>query len=271
MITDLRERQGMTQATVARRTGLTQVKITRIEKQVSPVDLAEIRRVVSVLGLPEPEAKLVLSLASACQKTEKKEPWAGVRAAVAPWFRQVFETEGDATRIRNWNSETLPGPLQSDAFVRSLHSLDGATDTTSAPVNMRKRRKDLFTSPHLTAYECILGEGFFTRLPHMHNREVAHDQLIHLAHLLDTHPALSLRLLPFDAPLRHLDANFLVMNFHYSPIDYVYVEHLTGGTYLDPGKDMDVYLDEWDKLTKAALDEPSTLEWLTAKAESLAP
>ncbi|MBP2474432.1 hypothetical protein JOF53_003304 [Crossiella equi] len=251
----------------AARADLTPVKLSRLLKGEQKACAQDIQKLIINLDLPKKDACLLTQLSIG---TRKNDGWRGDRATVPKWFRIVHETELDATEIRNWTPHSLPGPLQSELLVLSLYQLDGAVDMTPQ-VRMREARKKLFGSRHLKRYDCVVGESFFNHLPLQHSREVAYDQICHLRDAIPRERALSFRVLPISAEVRFLYPEYLVLHFEHDPLDFVFIEHLTRGITIPPGKEMDQYLTLWREISDAALSPRQTAEFLTARAELLRP
>ncbi|MGO1054635.1 Scr1 family TA system antitoxin-like transcriptional regulator [Crossiella sp. CA198] len=260
-----RNRVGLSQSALAAKSGCGQVTITRYEQELGAVKPEYLRRIVQALRIKGEDADNLFGLALA---SRSRTPWLGERKAVAEWVRFVYETECDTSQILNWNSERLPGPLQSEHFMLALHGLDGATNVTPQ-VAMRTRRRELFDSSVLENYGCILGEAFFERVPFQLGSAAALDQVRHLLDLAE-HPKISFQVLPFTARIRHLESDFMVMKFPEAQLDYAFVEYLNGAKQINPDEGLDAFEQEWQKISEAAWNTAKSQDYLTELAKRLA-
>lgn len=260
-----RDRRGLKQTQVAKKADCTQATITRYEGSLEPINLKVFERIAAVLRLGSAETH---ELAGLAVHSAGKSAWSGERRAVAEWLRIVYDTECDARRILNWYSERLPGPLQSEHFMLALYDLEGATDVTPQ-IAMRQQRRTLFDSTTLREYRCVIGQGFFERMPHQLGRAAAHDQVCHLLEL-GRRPNIFIQVLPFTARIRYLEPDFMVLNFAEPEIDLAFVEHLVGGENITERDEVDEFIQEWARISAAAWDVYQTRSYLTGLAGELA-
>jgi hypothetical protein len=94
------------------------------------------------------------------------------------------------------------------------------------------------------------------------------EQLHHLARM-SYRPNIELRILPFDAA-GHPMAAGAAMIFDIGHNQVVYLEHVTGGHYLDRRDDVEGHLDAFDKLASVALSEEESLARLHERAKEIA-
>ncbi|MGP4019375.1 helix-turn-helix domain-containing protein [Saccharopolyspora sp. 5N708] len=255
---------GMTQQAVAELLGCSQGKINKIESGIVAVKNAELRRMLDAFGTGKTESEVMLELARS--SSNQRSQWSGYRTAVPQWFRTFTDLEPAAAEILSWHGERIPGPLQSEHYMLTQFSEDRAADVTSL-VRNRLDRKQVFEIPRPPYYRFILGEGAFHRMPGGPNPSVALDQVEHLLDLQQRYPRAYIHVLPFGVRLPYVPNDFTIMRFSDGTKDFVFVEHVAGGLYLDDEDDFDLFNDAWDRLRGAALERHDTTEFLHQLAE----
>ena len=257
---------GMTQQDVAELLGCGQGKINKIEAGAVSVKQSDLKQMLDAFGASRTEAEMMTELARA--SSGQRGQWAGYRSAVPHWFRTFTDLEPAASEILSWHGERIPGPLQSEHYMLKQFSEARATDVT-ALVRNRLERKQVFDLKRPPYYRFILGEGALRRMPGGPSPSVALDQVQHLLDLERRYPRTFIHILPFDTRLSYVPNDFTIMRFADATKDFVFVEHATGGVYIDDEGDFELFVDSWDRLRGAALERGETVEFLEKLAEDL--
>ncbi|MCI2420610.1 helix-turn-helix domain-containing protein [Saccharopolyspora sp. K220] len=255
---------GKTQQAVAQLLGCSQGKINKIESGIVAVKNTELKRMLEAFGTGKAEADVMLDLARS--STSPRSQWSGYRSAVPQWFRTFTDLEPAAAEILSWHGERIPGPLQSEHYMLTQFSEDRATDVT-ALVRNRLDRRQVFDLPRPPYYRFILSEAAFHRMPGGPNPSVALDQVEHLLDLQQRYPRAYVHVLPFGVRLPYVPNDFTMMRFSDGTKDFVFVEHVAGGLYLDDEDDFDLFNDAWDRLRGAAMERHDTVEFLQHLAD----
>ncbi|MEV4729238.1 helix-turn-helix transcriptional regulator [Saccharopolyspora sp. NPDC049426] len=259
-----RQTAGMTQQDVAELLGCSQGKINKIESGTVAVKKAELQKMLESFNSGKAEADLMLDLAQS--SSGQRGQWAGYRSAVPQWFRTFTDLEPAATEILSWHGERIPGPLQSEHYMLTQFSEDRATDVTALVRNRLDRRR-VFDLPRPPYYRFVLSEAAFHRMPGGPNPSVALDQVEHLLDLQTRYPKAYVHILPFDVRLPYVPNDFTIMRFADGTKDFVFVEHVAGGLYLDDEDDFNLFNDAWDRLRGAALERHDTVARLQELAK----
>ena len=250
---------GMTQQDVAELLGCGQGKVNKIESGAVAVKSADLRRMLDAFGVPESEADVLLDLARS--SGGRRSQWSGYRSAVPQWFRTFTDLEPAASEILSYHGERIPGPLQSEHYMLTQFTENRATEVTSLMRN-RLDRKQVFELERPPYYRFVLGEGAFHRMPGGSNASVGLDQVEHLLDLEQRYSRLFVHVLPFGVRLPFVPNDFTIMRFSDGTKDFVFVEHVAGGLYLDDEDDFELFVDAWDRLRGAALERHETVDFL---------
>lgn len=263
----LRKAAGRTQEETAVRLGCGQGKVSKIEGgtvNVAEDDLAEL---LDLYRVSEFEAAALRDL-HRDSTVPRTTPGDRPRPAA---FNELVAVECDASEILSWHSERIPGPLQHTRYMLKQYELDrpGRRKAVRAAVAERMSRLDIFTVSNPPRYHVILSESALRRLPGGWTPDLELDQIRNLE-MLSEYPQFELRILPFTANITHADADFAVLRFapdapvtHY---DFVYLEHIADAEII---KDIDPFVEYWERLSAAALTREATVAFLARRAEAL--
>jgi len=253
----------LTQQQVATVLGCTQGKINKIESGAVGVKLGDVRTMLETFGISGDEAEMLLDLARAA--AGQRGNWSGYRSVVPHWFRTFTDLEPAAAEIMTWHGERIPGPLQSEHYMLKQFSEAGVTDVT-ALVRNRLDRKAVFDQQQPPYYRFIVSESSLRRVPGGRAPAVMLDQVEHMISLA-ARDRIYVHVLPFEARLASVPNDFTIMRFPDRTRDFVYIEHSAGGMYLDDIKDFQLFVDAWDRLRGAALEQYETKQFLKELAE----
>lgn len=249
LIRQARTACGLTQGDLAGYLDCTQGKINKIETGQNAVKLNDLATIIDVLGVDDELAHKMTTLA---EQGGPGEPWSGPRKYIPKWFRPYAELEAVATQIFGWRGERIPGLLQSEHFMLELFSAANLPDVTAYVRNRRTRTKVL-DQPDPPVCQFILSEAVFRRLPYGFSKAAALDQVQHLLRLSERHPHLSVRVLPFTAPIAYLPDDYTLLRFSGDTKDTVFTESLVAGDYRTKPHELETFAHWWDKLSGVAL------------------
>jgi hypothetical protein len=182
--------------------------------------------------------------------------WSGYRAAIPDWFRAYVDLEADASEIRWYQPEVVPGILQTERYIRAMNAT-GHPRITDEEINkqveVRLERQGILDQPDTTLY-FILSESALRR--NVGDAEIMHEQLAHLAEAAER-PNVELQVLPFDAQTFGAAwLAFTILRFdHNAASDVVYLEYWTDADYLDRPDDVQAYTTLWNRLQAAAMGQ----------------
>jgi hypothetical protein len=186
-----------TQMEAATLTGLSQAKISRAERGRFPLSPDEAGRYAERLGATSEQRERLVELATARSTEHVSGRVALVRVAAAVQER-IERYQREATLIRAWQPNLVPGVLQTPEYTAALLDGDGEGDPGPAWWTARRARTALLTEPgrswHLLVSEAAL------RWP-LGSAETMRGQIEHLV-TASTLPTVRLGVLDLTTPKR---------------------------------------------------------------------
>ncbi|MFI7214692.1 DUF5753 domain-containing protein [Micromonospora maritima] len=247
-----RESAGRTQDEAAAVIDAAASKISRLELGQSGIKLTDLNLLLDLYGISADDAEPLRELARAGRQRGR---WSTYRNAVPDWFRQYLDLEGDASDIRWYQPEVIPGVLQVEPYIRAMNATADPRptgDDLDRMVAVRLERQAILGQGGGPELSFILSESALRRT--IGDVTTMSAQLLHLAEV-GTRPNLSLQVFPFDAQTYETASfNFIILRFgDDAASDVIYVETFTDADYLDRPDAVRAYTRLWDRLRAAAL------------------
>src|SRR5512133_3916366 len=159
------------------------------------------------------------------------------------WFRTYVDLESAAALIRTYEGQFIPGLLQTDDYMRAVVQgahLDESPEELGRRVRLRMARQILLTREHPPRLWAVVAEAALRRP--VGGPEVMRGQL---ERLIDATKLanVTLQILPFGSGAHPAMAgSFSILRFGDQELpDVVYLEHLTGASYLDKRDEVERY------------------------------
>lgn len=248
----LREASGMSLQAVAEELGWSASKVSRIESAKIAVTPADVHALLRVLDTPSDEVDTLVSLAS-----EHRQPgwWRQYAEVLPPWFEGYLSLESEAARLLAYESEVVPGLLQTEQYAAEILRQSSYTqlpDEVARAAELRRARQVRLIDPDPLALDVVINESALRRM--VAGPEVMGAQL---TRLLDASqlPNIALRVLPFAAGAHPgIDGSFTVLEFS-DPSNprIVYLDRMTDSEYLDSLHDVAAYRHAHQQLCNFAL------------------
>jgi transcriptional regulator with XRE-family HTH domain len=259
----LREARGVTAQEAARAIRGSESKISRIELGRTSVREVDIIDLLSLYGITDPaEREELLTLAG-----QANQPgwWHQYQDVLPSWFQAYVGLEESAESIRSYDSQFIPGLLQTEDYATAVLALgDFSLDEAERLVFLRKERQRRFASGGLRLW-AIVDEVALTRL--VGSRQIMRAQLQHLSDVCEQ-PGFVLQVVPDSAGAYLVPGSFSILRFAVPDLpDVVYVEQLTSAMYLDKPVDVDRYAKVMDKLSATAAPPEQSKEIIRALLE----
>jgi len=259
----LREAKEIRPEEAARAIRGTTSKISRIELGRSAVREIDIADLLTLYGVTDPaEREQLLTLAA-----EATQPgwWHRYNDILPDWLQTYIGLEQAARSIRTYESQFIPGLLQTEAYASALMALgDFPSGETGRRVALRKDRQRRFHDGDLLLW-AVLDEAVLRRM--VGGPEVMRDQLGYLLEAAQR-PNLTLQVTPFSSAGHAALGGFSIVRFDAQDLpDVVYVEHLTSALYLDKRADVDAYLLAMERLTIVSMQPGKSSDLIRAILE----
>ncbi len=264
---ELRTAAGFTtMEAAAAATGLSRATISRIESAKQVILPRTVRLLCQIYGIGSPSLDHLLRLA----EESDDRGWQVAYADTVPtWFERYVGEEADATEMRTYESEFVPGLLQTRDYCRAVHVASGP-DVTDADadraVALRMARQARLTAKRPPKLHAVVNEAVLYR--EVGGPAVLDDQLRHLITLAQR-PNITLQVLPFAAGAHPaMTGSFMMLLFPPSTgVATIFVEIDSSGLYRDRPSDFDRYDWVFRQVRDLALDPGRTLDLLTTVTE----
>ncbi|MET8983427.1 helix-turn-helix transcriptional regulator [Streptomyces sp. NPDC004539] len=213
----LRLRAGKKGAEVCRALAWPPSKLTRLETAdngtVEPSDVIALCLIYG--ATPEEQSTLV----GYAKVTKTKKDWwqvQGIRDVVPPSFKAFLGLEATAEELENYESEYVPGLLQTDAYIRAIHEQAHTglpIEQIEKLVAVRITRQDvLHREMGALEFTAIVNEAVLRRK--VGSAEVMKEQLLHMADLASSVPNVKIQVVPFALGVHPgMNGPFMVLKF----------------------------------------------------------
>ncbi|GAA2714797.1 helix-turn-helix domain-containing protein [Actinoplanes palleronii] len=244
-----RENAGLTQDEAAEAIDSASSKISRIELGQSGLRSIDLTLLLRAYNVPDDVAVSMRELAKAGRQRGR---WSNYREQLPSWFRTFVDLESDAAEIRQYQTEIIPGVLQTEAYVRAILTNGWSPDEAALAqqVDIRLKRQTILDGDVELAF--VLSESVLRRM--VGGPATMRAQMSHLVEL-SRRPAVTIQVLPFNAQTYVAPSfNFVILRFGPdSTTDVIYTESFTDADYLDRPDQVRAYTKLWDDLRAAAI------------------
>jgi transcriptional regulator with XRE-family HTH domain len=262
----LREARGITAHEAAQAIRASESKISRIElgrNAFREVDIADLLTLYGITDIDEREQ--MLSLAS-----QANQPgwWHRYQDVLPTWFQAYIGLEQSAESIRSYDSQFVPGLLQTEEYSAAVLELgEFSLEETDRLVFLRKERQRRFTTGDLRLWAVI--DEMALRRPVGHPA-LMRAQLEYLLEIGDR-PGTTLQVTPYPDGASYLvPGSFSILKFATSDLpDVVYVEQLTSAMYLDKRSDVEQYTAALDKVGATSTTPEQTKAFIRTLLDEL--
>src|SRR5215475_11421072 len=258
-----RQASGLTQDQVAHEMDWSLSKIIRIEAASSGISANDLKALLSLYGITEPErVDPLLALAKAARE---RSWWSAYRDVAPSSLLQLIEYESAASAIRQFETLFIPGVLQSEDYARAViqdyYDERPGSDRLHALVELRVRREDLLDGEHSPSFHFMLDEAAVRRL--VGGASVMRRQLRRLIEVAEK-PNITIEVISFSAGLHAgMKGPFEIIEFaDPSDSDIVFLETPRGDIISDDSEETLSYREDFDSLGKASLGPRDSLTLL---------
>jgi transcriptional regulator with XRE-family HTH domain len=258
----LRENAGKTIAEAALWVGIKPPTISKIENGRQAIRPTNVRLLLQLYGIEAPMADTLIRLAA---EANQRGWWASYGDTVPDWFRNFVGLEADASEIDGYDSELVPGQLQTAEYAEAI-TLAAHPDTTPAElkrmVTFRHERQERLAGNTPPRLHFVLNEAVLRRP--VGDAGAFARQLDYLIEM-SQRPHIDLQVLPFSAGQHAaMGQTFRVMRFpgDEAGLDFVYLENDRGALYLERPADVVRYQTIFKQLVATALSSGETRRFL---------
>ncbi|GAB4590319.1 helix-turn-helix domain-containing protein [Nocardia sp. IFM 10818] len=246
--------------------------LSRIESGHESVRFREsdVKAMLELYGATDQEAAELLALTA---ETRKAEPawWQSYPESDLPErFRLFVALESGAELILKYESELIPGLLQTRDYARAVLATPKGSipaEVAEGQLSVRMDRQSVLTQPRAPRLEVLLNEAVIRRP--VGGADVMANQIERLLSVTQQHNV-QIRIVPFSAGIHGgmVTGAFSLMTFPDSESalasepPLVYTDTLAGALYLDKTDEVEEYRRVWRDMDQRALDENATRDLL---------
>lgn len=246
----LREKSALTCAQVGQALDWSGSKVNRMETGSGRVQPSDVDALCRFYGTSDELREFLKSLA----REAKTRGWWQVHGAGVPeWFNIYIGLEQDASTLRQYQCELLPGLMQTEAYARELHTTGAhmSSEDIDRAVRVRLERQQMLARKDAPDAWFVVNEGAVRNV--IGDRELMRDQLERLLDAMAL-PSVTLQVLPFDSGTHPVTGSFTMLGFPApEDPDLVYRDGITDAVYLEGEHHVREYTRAFDGLRAAAL------------------
>ena len=257
----LREAAGITPERAGYEIRASRSKISRLENGRVKLKSRDVTDLLTLYGVTDEDTR---SKFLALVRQSNTEDWWRKYSDILPdWFETYVGLEAAAATIRSFEVQFVHGLFQTEDYARAVSRLRKAAsdDEIERRVALRLKRQDLLSRPNPPYIWSVMDEAVLRRV--VGGPAVMRAQFRHLIEVAEF-PHVTLQVVPFARGVHSGESgSFTVLRFEerYLP-DVVYIEQLTGATYLDQRSDVEHYLAVVDELSTVALTPGGTTHFI---------
>ncbi len=255
----LREASAKSRQEVAELVGTTDITLWRYETGLTrpaPADVAALLEVYGVAGEARGE------LLEMARQARKRGWWHRHRQTLKPGFDSYIGLEAEASVLRTYQSQVVPGLLQTEAYARAVieaTAMGPARAEVAEKVAVRMSRQDLVTRvDDPIQIVMVLDEAVIRR--QIGGPGIMRGQLLRLLEA-GALPNVDIRVLPFASGAHPaLDGQFNLLEFpEPGDLDLVYLEQAVSGLVLEEPQERRRYASMFADLMTRALSPGETM------------
>lgn len=227
---------------------------------------------LGVYGVTEASAEWEELLALA-RESRQKGWWQAYGDAVPEEFATYVGLEAEASVLRVYEAEYVPGLLQTADYARAVmraSMLTAPEEQIGRYVDVRMARQERLTSADAPALWVVLNEAVIRRA--VGGASVMHTQLGRLLEV-SRQPGITVQVLPFGAGAHPgMDGAFILLGFPSTgDRDVVYSHYYTGTVYMEKTDETAAYTLMFDHLRAAALGPGPSRDLISSARDEFAP
>ena len=263
----LRDAAGKTQQDAADWLGIPATGISKMENGKQRVTQAYLKLLLQLYEVGSPDAEALDRLR---RESGQRGWWAEYGKTVPKWFADYVGMETVAAEVWTYESEFIPGLLQTPQYTEAVNV---ALDPTRTPseiqriVQLRASRQQRLTDGDPLVLRAVINEAALRR--EVGGPDVMRAQARRLAEAAAL-PNVTVQVLPFSVGAhRGMLGAFTALRFPEEPMNTVYLELDRAALYLEAPSEIARYATIFERLASLALDADGTAKLLDQVERSL--
>lgn len=252
----LRNDRGLTVDQAAAELLCSPSKVSRMETGQRGATPRDIRDLCDLYDVTDPAERARMTRLAA---EGKQQGW--WQSYELDYFATYVGLEESATSIKQFQSTTIPGLLQTPDYVRAMSNVlvpEVPGERADVLVEVKMRRQGRLTNDPPLPLHIVLDEAVLHRT--VGGPAVMSAQLDHVVTATRRHDV-TIQVIPFSSGAHSaMDSTFTILDFAESVASVVYVEGLVGWIYLERPHDVVRYEQVFEKLKSSALGPQESVE-----------
>jgi hypothetical protein len=255
----------MTLDQAARQLDMSKSNLSRIENAQIGVKPRDVRAALALYQVTGADAEALIEIARGAQQ---RGWWQNYGDVLPEWFEFYVGLEAEASTMRSYEAESVPGLLQTEDYARAMYVLTVGDTDLDRKVAARITRQEVLHREPPADLHVVLNEAVLVRP--VGGARVMGQQLDHLADVAKL-PNVTIQVLPFAAGGHPaMTTPYVILNFAEAPEEsIVYLENLTNGHVLEEPEHVSWYNIVHNKLTALALDPDDSVAQLRKAARNM--
>lgn len=262
-----RESRGVNGTEVAKKAGWSASKQSRLENAIQPIQPAEVVTLALLYGVPDAERDAVFN---ACLSAQREGWWDEVsQEALVADLVDYIEFESEATILRTFKIDVVPGLLQTLGYATAIHEAPVprvSTQMVRERVEARVKRQERLSGENPIHIEAVLPEGALRNK--VGGLEVMREQLGRLVELAKL-PNVDLRVIAATGAYPAIGVPFSILSFADAYPDLGYIELLGKGIYIEEPEELEPYRTSFAGLCQVALTPGESRSLIAKIAQDL--
>lgn len=260
----LRNKARLTVKAAAEALEWSETKLWRIETGQTSLRSLDVEAMCRMYGAGDDLTDALMALA---RETKAKGWWHSYGDVIPEWFDVYISLEEAATALSVYQSELVPGLLQTDDYARTLIRMDNpkmSDDEVERRVQLRIARQELLTRiTDPPGVGVVLNEAVLRRP--IGSTEIMAAQLVQFLDMGEL-PNLSVRVVPFGRGVTYgvMSGPFVMLEFPINGMGMptepttIYIENLAGALYLDKPHEVERYEQAFNNVQRGSLNEAAS-------------
>jgi transcriptional regulator with XRE-family HTH domain len=237
-------------------------KISRLENGRVKLKSRDVADLLTMYGVTDEDLRA--KFLGLVVQSNAPDWWTKYSDILPDWFESYLGLEAAAGIIRSFEVQFVHGLFQTEDYVRAITQLRRKTapeDEIERRVTLRLKRQELLSRSDPPRIWSVMDEAVLRRP--VGGPDVMRAQFQHLIEVAEL-PHVTLQVVPFASGCHAAESgSFTVLRFKERDLpDVVYLEQLTGATYLDQRGEVERYLEVVDELSGEALTPVETSSFI---------
>lgn len=257
----LRETAGISRAEAGYLIRGSDSKMSRLESGKVGFKDRDVSDLLTAYGITDPEQRD--AIVGMARRSNEHGWWQRFGDVIPTWFEDYVGLESSASRIQTYEILFVPGLLQTEDYARAIVTggrPSTSTDDAERRIDLRMRRQQRLGRRDAPTLWAVIDEAVLLRPvggPSVHAAQLRH------LHDLAGLPNVIVQVLPLALSGYAAESAFAMLRFAEPELpDLVYLESMTGSTYLDRRDEVESYSRAMDRLTIDALSPADTRAFL---------